>query len=138
MSPRTEHEDGGRFLGFVHNDAADRTAPVIFDAEDLDRPAVATVHVRRRMPLRAPRLVGPNNQLKGSTTMSLPRQQFAVSGMSCSHCQHAVTAEVSRLAGVMNVAVDIAAGTVTIECTRWLDYSEVSDAIDDAGYEMAA
>jgi copper chaperone CopZ len=70
--------------------------------------------------------------------MSLPRQQFAVSGMTCRHCELAVEAEVSLLTGVMNVAVNAAAGTVTIECTRWLDHSEVAAAIDDAGYEMAA
>lgn len=70
--------------------------------------------------------------------MSLLRQQFAVSGMTCSHCERAVTAEVGRLAGVVSVAVDPAAGTVIIECTRWLDYSEVAAAIGDAGYEMAA
>jgi copper chaperone len=68
--------------------------------------------------------------------MNLPRQQFAVIGMTCSHCELAVTAEVGRLTGVVNVSVDAAAGTVTIECTRWLSYSEVAAAIDDAGYEM--
>jgi copper chaperone CopZ len=70
--------------------------------------------------------------------MNLPLQQFAVYGMTCSHCERAVTAEVSRLVGVVNVAVDAAAGTVAIECTRWLDHSEVAAAIDEAGYEMAA
>jgi copper chaperone CopZ len=78
------------------------------------------------------------SHLKGNATMSLPHQQFAVVGMTCSHCELAVTVEVSRLAGVVNVAVDAAAGTVSVECTRWLDYSEVAAAIDDAGYELAA
>ncbi len=70
--------------------------------------------------------------------MSLPRQQFTVSGMTCSHCELAVTTEVGRLTGVVSVAVDVPHGTVTVECPRWLDYSEVAAAIDDAGYEMAA
>jgi copper chaperone CopZ len=70
--------------------------------------------------------------------MSLPRQHFAVIGMTCRHCELAVMAEVGRLAGVVNVSVDAATGSVTVECTRWLDQSEVAAAIDDAGYEMAA
>jgi len=64
-------------------------------------------------------------------------QRFEVRGMTCHHCETAVTAELSRLDGVTHVAVDVAAGTVTVESTNPLDIDTVADAIDEAGYELA-
>jgi copper chaperone len=58
--------------------------------------------------------------------------------MSCGHCVAAVTAEVSQLAGVANVDVDLVAGTVTVESAEPLDRSEVGAAIDEAGFELTA
>lgn len=64
-------------------------------------------------------------------------QRFDVVGMTCRHCEVAVTAEMSRLPGVLAVTVDVGAGTVTVDCTRELGHAEVAAAIDEAGYELA-
>ena len=64
-------------------------------------------------------------------------RRFAVVGMTCTHCEHAVTTEIGRLAGVSTVVADATAGTVTITATRELDVAEVAAAVDDAGYELA-
>ena len=47
---RHDHDDGGWLVGLVHDDVSDRDALLVLDAEDLDRPAAATVHVPRRIP----------------------------------------------------------------------------------------
>ena len=64
-------------------------------------------------------------------------RRFALVGMTCTHCEHAVTTEIGRLAGISTVVADATAGTVTITATRELDVAEVAAAVDDAGYELA-
>ena len=64
-------------------------------------------------------------------------QRFTVIGMTCSHCEHAIITEVSRLAGVTAAVADAASGTVTIEARRELDVTDVAAAVDEAGYELA-
>ena len=72
------------------------------------------------------------------TTTSTPTiETFHVVGMSCQHCEMAVTAELSKLPGVSGVAVDVVAGTVTTSSEHPLDRHDVAAAIDDAGYELA-
>jgi copper chaperone len=46
---------------------------------------------------------------------------MAVSGMTCSHCVAAVTAEVSKLDGVVAVTVDLDSGAVTVEANGPID-----------------
>jgi copper chaperone CopZ len=72
-----------------------------------------------------------------TTTTATVRQTFRVDGMSCHHCEMAVTAELMKLSGVIGVAVDIAAATVVTEAEQTLDRDAVAAAIDDAGYELA-
>ena len=72
-----------------------------------------------------------------TTLAATVAQKFTVRGMTCSHCERAVTAEVSRLPGVTCVAVDIAAGTVITESVETLPIDVVAAAIDEAGYELA-
>ena len=68
-------------------------------------------------------------------------QTFAVNGMTCGHCVHAVTEELQALPGVNGVNVDLVAGgtsTVSVESERELDTAEVSAALDEAGdYTLA-
>lgn len=61
---------------------------------------------------------------------------FAVSGMSCSHCEKSITEEVSALPGVTEVAADAKAGTVTVSSEQPLDDAAVRAAVDEAGYEL--
>ena len=72
-----------------------------------------------------------------TTVVATVAQQFTVTGMTCSHCERAVTAELSKLDGVTRVAVDIATGTVITESVDTLPVDAVAAAVDEAGYELA-
>ena len=50
---RSSTEDGGWLVGFVHDDAGDQAEFVVLDAEAIERPTVATVHIPRRVPTGA-------------------------------------------------------------------------------------
>jgi len=60
---------------------------------------------------------------------------FDVPGISCGHCKAAIEAEVSALAGVTSVTVDVDARTVAVDGDATDD--AVTAAIDEAGYEVA-
>lgn len=63
-------------------------------------------------------------------------QTFAVTGLTCGHCVGAVTSELSVLAGVQDVQIDlIANGTSTVRVTadQALSDDEVALALDEAG-----
>lgn len=67
-------------------------------------------------------------------------QSFSIVGMTCDHCIAAVTEEVSRVAGVRDVTVDLVPGAVsTVTITSDLPVSEddVRAAVDEAGYDLA-
>lgn len=61
---------------------------------------------------------------------------YAVSGMTCGHCATSVTDELNKVAGVETVAVDVAAGTVTIGSAAALDEAAIRAAVDEAGYAL--
>jgi copper chaperone CopZ len=61
---------------------------------------------------------------------------FQVTGMTCAHCQRAVTDEVSRVPGVAGVTVDLASGAVTVTADQPIDRVEIAAAIDEAGYAL--
>ena len=68
-------------------------------------------------------------------------QTYPVTGMTCGHCEHAVTSELKTLDGVTDVAVELVAGgtsTVTVSSEAPLDQSQVAAALDEAGdYRLA-
>lgn len=61
---------------------------------------------------------------------------YDVTGMTCGHCAQAVTTEISGLAGVTGVEVDVETGRVTVEGEGFTD-AEVAEAVDEAGYAVA-
>lgn len=61
---------------------------------------------------------------------------LSVPGMTCGHCEAAVTAEVSAIAGVTSVVVDLEAKTVAVAGTA-LDRGRIVAAIDEAGFDVA-
>jgi len=63
--------------------------------------------------------------------------EVQVIGMTCAHCVSAVTEEVSGVAGVTGVEVDLAAGRVTITSESGFDIDKVEAAIAEAGYSLA-
>ena len=70
--------------------------------------------------------------------MSTHQQTFHVVGMTCGHCVAAVTEEVGAIAGVSDVAGDLASGRVTVGSGREVTTAEVAAAVDEAGYELAS
>lgn len=68
-------------------------------------------------------------------------QTYPVTGMTCGHCEHAVSSELKALDGVTDVVVDLVAGgtsTVTVTSQEPLDASRVAAALDEAGdYRLA-
>jgi copper ion binding protein len=65
----------------------------------------------------------------GSTTV-------AVRGMTCGHCERAITQEVGQVAGVRDVVVDLQGGTVTVSVDRPVDRADIAAAVDEAGYTL--
>ncbi len=66
---------------------------------------------------------------------------YPVTGMTCEHCVHAVTEELTGLAGVTGVSVDLVAGgesKVTVTSDTPLATEAVAAALDEAGdYRLA-
>ncbi|HUP86414.1 MAG TPA: cation transporter [Acidimicrobiales bacterium] len=61
---------------------------------------------------------------------------YDVKGMTCGHCVSAVSSEISALAGVSDVAVDLDSGKVTVTSDAPLEVATVRAAVDEAGYEL--
>jgi copper chaperone len=66
----------------------------------------------------------------------LPTTSYVVTGMTCDHCVHAVTEEVSALDGVEDVAVDLDSGRLTVTSAAEIPYAHVAAAVDEAGYAL--
>lgn len=64
-------------------------------------------------------------------------KQYNVSGITCEHCAQAVKTEVSELAGVTGVAVDVAAGVVSVSGEGFTD-AGVQAAVEEAGYKVVS
>lgn len=66
---------------------------------------------------------------------------YAVTGMTCDHCVRAVTTELLGVPGVRSVDVALDSdgpSAVTVVSDGPLDRQAVAEAIDEAGYELAA
>jgi copper chaperone CopZ len=62
---------------------------------------------------------------------------YIAPGMSCGHCETAVIAEVTRVAGVASVDVDLETKRIHVLGTA-VDPAAVIAAIDEAGYDAEA
>lgn len=70
----------------------------------------------------------------------MPRQEHAVTGMTCDHCVRAVTLELLAIPGVTAVEVDLVpdgTSTVRIDASVPIDDEALRAAIDEAGYRLA-
>ncbi|MGW5466030.1 heavy-metal-associated domain-containing protein [Streptomyces sp. NPDC003996] len=65
----------------------------------------------------------------GSTT-------FKVTGMTCAHCVRSVTEEISSVAGVESVTVDLATSSVTVTASQPVDRADIAAAVDEASYAL--
>lgn len=61
---------------------------------------------------------------------------YSVPGMSCAHCEHAVSSELREVAGVESVDVDLQTKLVVVRGEA-LDDAALRAAIEEAGYEAA-
>jgi copper chaperone len=64
------------------------------------------------------------------------RSTYTVAGMTCGHCVSAVTEEVGKIPGVLDVRVDLATGAVDVASTEAVDTAAVREAVEEAGYEL--
>ncbi|HYN93667.1 MAG TPA: cation transporter [Pilimelia sp.] len=63
---------------------------------------------------------------------------YSVTGMTCGHCVQAVTGELTQLPGVREVQVDLSTGAVAVTSDGPLPIERVREAVDEAGYALAA
>ncbi|MFJ8883852.1 heavy-metal-associated domain-containing protein [Streptomyces sp. NPDC102402] len=61
---------------------------------------------------------------------------YEVKGMTCGHCEGAVSEELSGLDGVTSVKAEAATGLVTVASAAPLTDDAVRAAVDEAGYEL--
>jgi len=64
-------------------------------------------------------------------------QSYTVTGMTCAHCVASVTEEVSAIAGVTAVDVDLASGALTVTADQPVADEAVRAAVDEAGYALS-
>jgi len=68
--------------------------------------------------------------------MSATTTTYAVTGMTCGHCELSVQEEIAALDGVLEVTADHTTGQVTVTSAEPLDPAAVAAAVDEAGYAM--
>ena len=64
-------------------------------------------------------------------------REYAVNGMTCDHCVLSVTEEVSEVAGVEQVEVDLASGRLVVGGVGVSDEA-IRSAVAEAGYQVIA
>ncbi|MDE7156322.1 MAG: cation transporter, partial [Muribaculaceae bacterium] len=70
------------------------------------------------------------NEMENNQTTTI-----IVKGMTCGHCKAMVEKNLSKLAGVESVTVDLASGETKINGTP--DMNQVKETIDDLGFSVA-
>jgi copper chaperone len=66
----------------------------------------------------------------------MTEKTYTVTGMTCGHCVLSVREEVSEVAGVDDVDVDLASGRMVVRGSAF-DDSAIDAAVDESGYEVA-
>jgi copper chaperone len=67
----------------------------------------------------------------------MQRTTYAVTGMTCEHCEHRVATELLAIDGVSAATADATTGQVVVDSETVLDTALVADAVEEAGYELA-
>ncbi|MEO7981527.1 MAG: heavy-metal-associated domain-containing protein [Sporichthyaceae bacterium] len=66
---------------------------------------------------------------------------YGVLGMTCDHCVQAVSGELRELSGVQDIEVELVEGgtsVVRVVSDEPLPEQAVREAVDEAGYQLAA
>lgn len=66
--------------------------------------------------------------------MSQTTTTYAVTGMTCGHCEMSVTEEVTQVPGVDGVKVSASTGRLEVTSSAPVDDSNVLAAVAEAGY----
>jgi copper chaperone len=66
--------------------------------------------------------------------MSQTTTTYAVSGMTCGHCEMSVTEEVTQVPGVDGVQVSASTGRLEVTRSAPVDDADVLAAVAEAGY----
>lgn len=59
---------------------------------------------------------------------------YAVTGMTCGHCELSVREEVGEVAGVEGVEVSAKTGTLVVTSSSPVDDAQILNAVGEAGY----
>ena len=59
---------------------------------------------------------------------------YAVTGMTCGHCEGSVRSEVAKLENVTGIEVSAASGSLIVTATAEIEDAAVFAAVDEAGY----
>jgi copper chaperone len=62
-------------------------------------------------------------------------RNYLVTGMTCDHCRAAVSEEVTEVAGVERVDVDLDSGRLEVHGQSFSD-DQIKAAVEEAGYQM--
>lgn len=65
-------------------------------------------------------------------------KEFTVTGMTCGHCERAITQEVTAVDGVIEAHVNRASETLTVTLERPLNDDLILVAVGEAGYSASA
>lgn len=71
-----------------------------------------------------------------TSTASHHSATYTVSGMTYNHCVESVTEEISKIAGVTEVDVDLTNGRLTVAAVGAVDDAAIAAAVDEAGYTV--
>lgn len=63
---------------------------------------------------------------------------FSVPGMTCGHCEQAVSSEIGKLPGVTDVDVNLETKVVKVSSQQELAWSDLVAAVDEAGFEAVS
>lgn len=66
--------------------------------------------------------------------MDVNKREYTVSGMTCGHCEQSVREEVGAVAGVQDVEVSVATGTLSVTLGAPVEDARILAAVDEAGY----
>lgn len=70
-----------------------------------------------------------------TSSSSTKTRMYTVTGMTCAHCVASVQEEVSEVAGVESVAVELPSGRMVVS-GQGLSAQAIVDAVSEAGYEV--
>lgn len=62
--------------------------------------------------------------------------EFRVNGMTCAHCERALSAELGSVPGVTGAEIDASSGRVLLRFGGLVERAAVADAVSEAGFEL--